>query len=193
MLPTPISQRHDHIIRLGFALCVVSVTLLVGVSSLVILLLRGEVTYFVTSGGGRVRAGELADTFVIETVENIVRDRYTWTYVDIARAHALFKARLHPRLLKEFEQTIAPQEVQIAKEGKLGSGIALLQTVITERKGLERLVVVQAIRHKSVGGTLVFEDLTITIALVPLSDQGRPQDLRVWAMADTVPLRVGAR
>lgn len=193
MLTTPTSHRHDLIIRLAFALCVVSIALLVGVTGLVVLLLRGEATYFVTSGGGRVRAGELSDTFVLETVEDIVRERYTWTYVDIARAHALFKVRLHPRLLKEFEQKIAPQEVQIAKEGKIGSGIAVLQTVITQRQGLERLVVVQAIRHKSVGGTLVYEDLTITIALVPLSDQGRPQDLRVWAMADTVPLRVGAR
>jgi len=188
------SHRHDLIVRLAFALCVVSLTGLVGVVGLVALWAQGSTTYFVTnSGQGCTKPGELCDAFVEEYVEGLVRDRYTWTYVDIVKAHALFRARLHPRILKRFDEKIAPEEVKIAKAGQLGSGIALLATTITARKGLDRLVVVQAIRHKSVGGTLVFEDLTITVSLTALSDQGRPHDLRVWDMDDTVPLRIGAR
>jgi hypothetical protein len=193
MQTTPTSVRQDLVIRLVWVLCLVSLASLVGVGGLVALLLRSPETYFVTSGGGRLRAGELSDTFAREWVEEAVRDRYTWTYVDIGRAQALFKVRLHPRLLDTYDKKIAPEEAKIAREGKLGSGIAIVDTTITERRGLNRLVVVQAVRHKSVGGTLVFEDLKITLALVPLSDQGRPQDLRIWDMADTVPLRVGAR
>jgi hypothetical protein len=187
---TTTSTQQSLGIQLGFWLT--GSVVVNGVLSLAVawLVLQGTPVHFVNgSGTGESRPGHLADAYVLKETSAIIRDRYTWTYEDIDYAHALFKERLHPARLKDFELDVAPAEKKLVRADKMASGIVIVTREVTEREGYKRIVVLQTIRHLYVGATLRHQDLTITVTLAPIVEDGEVQGLRVWDVVDSQPLK----
>jgi hypothetical protein len=181
---------QDVTIRLWFALgctSAVAVTLSIVVAYLV---LRGTPIHAIPqTGPHESRPGHLSDVYVMLESEKVIRDRYSWTYATIDKAHAWFKERLHPHHLKDFDTDIAPAEKKLVLQEQMSSGIVIHTTTVTEKYQWRRRVVVEATRWIYVGATVRPEPLTITVTWAPLIADGMPQGLLVWHLSDTVPLK----
>lgn len=187
-----ISQEQSLVMRLAFALGIVSLIALLSTGAAVWLFLTAR-THFVTAGmAGDSRPGEIADTFVYNYVERCLFLRYTWSYLDIAQAHQQFKGCLHPEQLAHLDKDMGvfKTEAKLAKQYDMSSGLVILEQTILQRVGLQRQVRVRALRHRWVGGTPDHDDLTIYLILKPLLEHGQAKDLRVWQISDDQPLKV---
>ena len=189
--PPQVSMAQDRAIRLAFALTVVSLVALLLAVRVVWDALKGTETHFVVAGAeGMSRPGEIPDAFILSYARDVVEARYSWSYVTIADSQMRFKRFLHPRMLDLYTKEIVPGELKLAKDDKMTSAIDVLTATITERQGLKRRVVVQAMRHLYIGSVLRHDDLEITLTLVPLVEMGWPKDVRLWDMTDPLPLNV---
>lgn len=186
--------EQDPVICLTRALVAVSALALMALGIVGVLVYRGTPIHVVYPGQNGVSAAdELPDTFVQDVAMDIVERRYSWVHDQIDRFHARFKAKLHPRLVKYFEQEVMPQEKKLVKEHKIGSMVVVTDVTITQRKDYKRQVVVTAVRYLWLGGTPRDpEDIQMTLNLVPWPTNSLKDGLRIWAMHDT-PLRVATK
>ena len=188
-IPPQVSARQDLTIRLAFALTVVSLAVALLALRVVWDMRRGTDTHFVVSGAeGTSRAGEIPDAFVLGYARDVVEARYSWSFLTILDSQLRFKRFLHPRMQKIYSEEIAPGEAKLAKDDKMTSSIDVLTATVTEREGLKRRVVVQAVRHLYIGSVLRHDELSVTLTLVPLVEMGWPKDVRLWDMSDSLPL-----
>jgi hypothetical protein len=111
----------------------------------------------------------------------------------LPHAQNLFKARLHPRLIKTYEKETMPAEAKLAKDHKLGSQFAVTHTETVDRVGNQRRVFVHGIRSLWFGGIMREEEVTVTLVLMPIIINGLPQRLQVFDYKETPPLQVVAR
>lgn len=181
-----LANEQGVVIKLATALTAVSVLALVATFGLLYLLLRHEV-YF---PGGKLRANEISDVYLLEWAETAVHERYTWSYRDMERAQLRFLARLHPELSQDYHKKVMKEEQKLARDWEMASGIVLVQSWIVERDGLNAHVKVRVIRHRWVGGTPDADEMTVDMVLVPLIEGGWPTDVKIYAWSDDQPLKV---
>lgn len=184
------AREQSLVIRLVFALCVVSILACVMTLSTLYLYFSDEAYYLTSGTSGVARRGVLTEDFLYEYADDVVYARYSWSYLDFDAAQARFKTFLHPELLAAVESGTLKDEKRLAREYKMTSGIVILERSIVARNGLNTHLRLRALRHRWVGGTVDHDDLTIHLVLVPLTEHSRPKDMRLWSIADDVPLKV---
>lgn len=189
-----VAEERSIVMLLSGALVGVSLVALIAIGIAAGLFLRKTPIYFIPpTGPGFVHAGELSDGYVTGEASRVVLEKHFWTTKTLSHAQNLFKARLHPRLLKSYEKDTIPAEAKLAKDHKLGSHFAITETEVVDRVGDQRRVFVHGIRTLWFGGIARDEEVTVTLVLIPLMVHGFPQGLQIWDFKETPPLQVVAR
>jgi hypothetical protein len=188
------AEEESRVLLLSSALVGVTLIALIAVGTVAGLLLRKTPVYFIPpTGPGFVHAGDLDNGYVESEASRFVLEKHMWTTKTLPHAQNLFKARLHPRLIKTYEKETMPAEAKLAKDHKLGSQFAVTHTETVDRVGNQRRVFVHGIRSLWFGGIMREEEVTVTLVLMPIIINGLPQGLQVFDYKETPPLQVVAR
>lgn len=189
-----VADDRSIVMLLSGALVGVSLVAVIAIGIAAGLLLRKTPIHFIPpTGPGFSLPGDLNDAYVQGEASRFALEKHMWTSATLAHAQTLFKARLHPRLVKTYEKDTIPAERKLAKDHKLGSQFVVTNVEVVDRVGDQRRVFVHGLRSLWFGGIVRDEEVTVTFVLIPIMVHGFPQGLQIWDFKETPPLQVVTR
>src|SRR5215471_20271728 len=135
-----IGTSHDVVVRLLYAVCVLSTLTLVLVIGILVAYFRGFPIHYIPQGGpGISEPGVIPETMAVDYASDCLLLRYTFTPATFATKQNAVRRCLHPTLLVPFKVQVEAETAWVKKH--LLSAQAAIETTTVVRRTAERITV----------------------------------------------------